>query len=358
MKTTVLHIIDALNRGGAEKLLVNVVNALDTDFENIVLYFSSPHDLRSEIKTAKIICLDIPFSVSKLPKIVSGIRKVIEQNNVSIVHSHSYWTNIAVRFVRTKKLTVIQSYHSAVYDTMWKSNIVKLLALIDKVTYRKSIKLIAVSDYVKSILERKLKYKNVKVLRNFVENPGIFNKECENYTLGEKLKIISVGNIKKEKNHDLVVEAFYRDLKDKNVKFDIFGTGTELEKYRNDLKEKGITNLQFKGQTSTVYEEMSKYNLFCMTSFSEACPLTPLEAMKVKLPMLLSDIPGFKEIAGENAVYFQSNNSDDLSDKINNIINGKIKLEVNTYLSDKILSQYSKVVYMNKLKDLYKKFGK
>lgn len=351
--TNILHIIDTLGRGGAEKLLVNVVNELGDSFDNIVLYFSASHDLRSEIKNAKVICLDIPFSISNLSKIAKEISKIISNNNVSIIHSHSYWTNIAVRLARTKKTTFIQSYHNAVYDTMWNRLSIKLLALIDKITYRKTIKLIAVSDYVKGVLEKKLNFKNITVLKNYIEDPDFLQKEPKNYIPGNLLRVISVGNTKSEKNHQLVIEAFDKSLRNSNIQFDIFGGGNNLEKFRQQVKEKGIKNLRFMGPTSSVYSEMVKYDLFCMTSFSEACPLSPLEAMKAKLPMLLSDIPAFKEIAGNAANYFQSRNVDDFTKAMQAIIEGRIKIDVCDTLYGEILKQYSKPDYIKRLTAIY-----
>lgn len=353
MKPVVLHIIDTLGRGGAEKLLVNVVNALDNDFDNIVLYFSAPNDLESELKNAKVICLDIPFSISKLFKIAGEIKKVAEQNNVSIIHSHSYWTNLAVRLAHIQKAKIFQSYHNAVYDTMWNKPTIKLLALFDKITYRKKIKLIAVSDYVKNILKRKLNFRNITVLKNFIDDPCFLQKESMPYIPGTTLKVISVGNIKSEKNYGLVIKAFEAGLKNRNIQYDVFGGGKELEKYRNQLKEKEIDNLRFMGTTSSVYSEIIKYDLFCMTSFSEACPLSPLEAMKAKLPILLSDIPAFKEIAENSVMYFQSGKANDFLNKLIGIFEGSIQLDVNENLYNDILIKYSKEKYIKKISNIY-----
>lgn len=353
MKPIALHIIDTLGRGGAEKLLVNVVNELGDSFDNIVLYFSAPHDLRSEIKNAKVICLDIPFSISNLSKIAKEISKVISNDNVSIIHSHSYWTNIAVRLARTKKTTFIQSYHNAIYDTMWKKPIIKILAFIDKITYRKNIKLIAVSDYVKQILEKKLKYKNISVLKNFIEDPDLIHTERLNYKLGSTLKVISIGNIKREKNYEMIIESFDKFLKNSNIQFDVYGGGNNLNKFIKDVEDKEIEGLRFLGPTSNVYQEMIKYDLFCMASFSEAFGLSILEAMKAKLPMLLSDIPAFKEIAEDSAIYFKSNNIEDFSNKITDITEGKISINFDKSLYSDILRQYSKEIYINKLSSLY-----
>ena len=98
---------------------------------------------------------------------------------------------------------------------------------------------------------------------------------------------------------------------------------------------------------------MIKYDLSSITSFSETCPLTPLEAMKAKLPMLLSDIPAFKEIAVNAANYFQLRNVDDFIKTMESIVEGKIKIDVNDTLYGKILKQYSKSNYIKRLSAIY-----
>lgn len=98
---------------------------------------------------------------------------------------------------------------------------------------------------------------------------------------------------------------------------------------------------------------MIKYDLSSITSFSETCPLTPLEAMKAKLPMLLSDIPAFKEIAGNAANYFQSQNVGDFIKVMESIIYGRIKIDVCDTLYGEILKQYSKPDYIKRLTAIY-----
>ena len=353
MKPTVLHMIDTLGRGGAETLLVNVVNSLNKDFDNILLYFSAPHDLKAEITGAKIICLEIPVSVKNIFRLKKEVQKVIEENRVVVVHSHSYWSNFIARLAYTENVRFVQSYHNAIYDTMWDKKSTKLLALLDKITYKKEIKLVAVSAYVKSILVEKLKYKNIEVLKNFSNVQQISVKERPPYKKGELLKVISVGNIKKEKNYELLIEAFDKELKHAPVELDVFGGGQALEKFREKVKAQAIPNLHFRGQTHQVSEELLKYDLFCMTSFSEACPLSPLEAMRLNMPILLSDIPAFKEVTENSVMFFESGNTNDFIEKIQQIIKGKQKISVDNERYGSVLSQYSKEDYLARLKNIY-----
>lgn len=349
----ILHIIDTLGRGGAETLLVNVVNSLNQDFDNILLYFSAPHHLKAEITGAKVICLEIPFSVKNILRLKKEVQKVIEENRVSVVHSHSYWSNFIARLAYTEHVRFVQSYHNAIYDTLWDKKSTKLLAFLDKISYKKEIKLVAVSAYVKSILVEKLRYKNIEVLKNFSDDRHISVSERTPYRKGELLKVISVGNIKKEKNYDLLIEAFNKELKHAPIELDVFGGGQALKNFRKKVKDQSISNLHFRGQTHQVSEELKKYDLFCMTSFSEACPLSPLEAMRLNMPILLSDIPAFREITEHSVMFFESGNANDFIKKIQQIIKGEQNISVDKERYGSVLSQYSKEDYLAKLKNIY-----
>lgn len=350
MKPVIIHFIDTLGRGGAEKLLVNTVNLLGNDFENIVVYLNAPHDLKNSITNAKVICLEEPFSWKSFFKIRSKLQHIIKENKVSIIHSHSYWTNLISRLLNCPNVIKVQSYHNAIYDTMWDNKKVKLLAYIDRLLYKKKHIVICVSNYVKSIVEDKLKIKNTIVLKNFI----VSNKQTEKQTeITNTLRIVAIGNIKKEKNYDLVIEAFQKELHKDNLIFHIYGSGNLLETYQNKLKELKIKNLVFMGSTSNVERVMQNYNLYCMTSTSEACPLSPLEALQAGLPLLLSDIQPLKEIAEDNALYFRSGDVNSFIAKIRNIHKELVPLNNNKI--ENILKRYSQEQYIKNIKEIYKK---
>ena len=63
-------------------------------------------------------------------------------------------------------------------------------------------------------------------------------------------------------------------------------------------------------------EYVKKSDIFLYTSYCESFPVTILEGMASKLPMVILDHPLYKEILGNNAFFFKNNNVEDLKSKI------------------------------------------
>jgi glycosyltransferase involved in cell wall biosynthesis len=61
---------------------------------------------------------------------------------------------------------------------------------------------------------------------------------------------------------------------------------------------------------------VKKSDIFLYSSYCESFPVTILEGMASKLPMVILDHPLYKEILGNNAFFFKKNNIEDLKSKI------------------------------------------
>ena len=73
-----------------------------------------------------------------------------------------------------------------------------------------------------------------------------------------------------------------------------------------------------------IYNHLCDYDLFVQPSRYEGFGITVAEAMAAKLPVLVSDIEGPMEIIGygKYGMYFESENVDDLAEKLRNILQG------------------------------------
>jgi glycosyltransferase involved in cell wall biosynthesis len=346
----IIHFIDSFGKGGAENLLLNTINGL-TGCVNYVVYLQGPETLRDQLKNGKAICLNMQAKKDFF-KIIRALKLLIKEHRIDIVHSHSYWTNILARFATTRGTMLFNSYHFADYETNPDKLARMRMIAIDRLTFNKRVQVIAVSDYVKSILETTCGYKNISVLKNFVS--PIFQEEVVyRYQPLEKghLRFIAFGNLKKEKNYELIIEAFHT-LKDDPVSLDVFGTGASLQHFQDLLQQKGILNLRFKGMASITPQLLRQYDAYVMTSYSEACPLSPIEAMSSGLPLILSDIPSLKEVAGVQALFFQNQHPKSFTELIQAISAHPKQLFYERDYAEK-LKQYSKEYYFEILSMLY-----
>ena len=74
-------------------------------------------------------------------------------------------------------------------------------------------------------------------------------------------------------------------------------------------------------------EKVVVYNMahaFAMPSLYEGFGIPILEAMSQNVPVVASDIPSLKEVAGESALFFSVDDVDDLAEKLYTICEDKI----------------------------------
>ncbi len=354
-RKNVLHVIDSLGRGGAENLLVNYVREL-SEYNNYILYFHEPHDLKPYIANAQVICLKKSEKYNAL-SIILKLRRIIREENINIVHAHTFWSNIYSRFATPRTVKLINHYHFATYDTMRYDAALRRRLWIDKITYSKRIRFVAVSKYVESILRKEFgDWNNIETIQNFIgdyfyKNSNIFNRRWQP---GAKLKLIAIGSLKKEKNYELLVESF-KTLKDFPVSLDIYGGGERMSWFRNETQLNNIFNLRFMGNANNVQTLFTGYDGYVMCSFSEACPLAPLEAMSSGLPLILSDIPSLKEIADDNALFFQNKSAESFTVLIKAILSGEKNLGFEEAGYRRILEHYSKDHFITRLIELYER---
>ena len=71
-----------------------------------------------------------------------------------------------------------------------------------------------------------------------------------------------------------------------------------------------------KGEVNNIQQIIPQYDLFVMASTFEGFSLSVLEAMAMRMPLLLSDNPSFREQCEDNAWYFSLSDAKELADQI------------------------------------------
>lgn len=115
--------------------------------------------------------------------------------------------------------------------------------------------------------------------------------------------IISVGRLTDQKNFKTLIDVAETIFK-KNYDFtwDIYGSGDEEEELKQLIDKKGLFGVvNLKGQSNNLYELYNNYSIMVMTSKYEGFPMSLLEGLASKLPLISFDIPtGPNEIIRNN----------------------------------------------------------
>jgi len=138
----------------------------------------------------------------------------------------------------------------------------------------------------------------------------------------QKPFILYVGNAFPYKNLDSLLSALAQ--LDKNIYLVYVGSrNVFVERLIEKAKEKGVDNrLIITGfvpnEDLAVLYQLAE--MFVFPSLSEGFGLPGIEAMSAGCPLVCSNIPVFKEIYGEAAVYFDPKKPKDIADKIQFVI--------------------------------------
>lgn len=320
----ILHIIDNFGQGaGAEHILFGVLNNLQ-GYDNYLLYFNKPDDLLEKLPPdIKVNYYPVSNKLDIL-KATFFLKQFIRENQIDIVHAHLTQSIIIAHLARIKTIPVIITYHAILFPKYKLGPIPTLPYLAYLLSYKKNQVSVGVSRSVLAELTEQYGItENKHCIFNFIDKKFL-EFEPKEKKQEAVFKIICIGNIRPEKNFDLIFEAFDKEFKhNKNIELHIWGANRMPIDYQNILRSKGINNLFLKGSNNNIIELLPQYDLFISSSKYESFGLSVLEAMACNVPVLLSDIPAFKELYDGYATFFKSDSTIDFTEKLNNILTGK-----------------------------------
>lgn len=167
--------------------------------------------------------------------------------------------------------------------------------------------------------------KNLKISYSLLGTDFKFSKSDKNswFHKNNHISFLMVSTVEPRKKYDQVIKAFdYLWAKNKNVTLSIVGRkGWKCKKtIRLIEKNKEFGKKLFWYCNGISDEELIKQYKKCdaviMASIAEGFGLAVAEAAAFNKPLILREIPIFKEIAQENAFYFNSLKPVDLAKKI------------------------------------------
>lgn len=116
------------------------------------------------------------------------------------------------------------------------------------------------------------------------------------YMPGPALKLVSVGTLSVQKNHQLLFHAVSK-LKDLNFFLTVAGEGSQTVKLKQLVEELEIGDkVNFVGNSNNVKQLLHDSDLFVMSSAWEGLPIVQIEATLTGLPVLVTDVGGCSEI--------------------------------------------------------------
>lgn len=142
----------------------------------------------------------------------------------------------------------------------------------------------------------------------------------------QKFNIISIGRFSSVKGFERLFKIMYFLKKEKlNIHLYLLGKGELEEKYKKIIKNLGIEeDVTFLGYKDNPYKYLKICDLYVCSSYREGYSTSIAESLIVGIPIITTDCSGMKELLGNNEFgIITSNNENSLYQEIKRIIENR-----------------------------------
>ncbi len=331
----ILFFIPNLSVGGAEKVLVNLVNNLDRakfDITVQTLFGGGVNErfLKKDITYKS--CFKKTFKgnsqILKLFKPETLYKRFITERYDIII---SYLEGPTARIVagckdiNTKKICWIHCR----FDSQRTAQTGFRNFAEAKEIYSRFDNIVCVSEWVKNYFCQTMDYcGNIEVLYNTNETKEVYQKSLESVedVVFDKdcFNICSVGKIAPIKGFDRLARIHKRLIDDgiKNKVY-ILGEGEQKSEIKSYLKANNLEeSFILLGYHTNPYKYVSKCDLFVCSSISEGFSTAATEALIVGTPVCTVEVSGMREMLGEHNEYgvITDNNEDALYEGVKSLL--------------------------------------
>lgn len=290
--------------------------------------FRNPHYGKDNqrLEGTGIVCHQVdfvrsPFRIIRNVKAYAQLKRLIQENEFQMVHCHTpmggVLARLAARKYRQKGTKVLYTAHG--FHFYKGASVINWLCYypVEWLLARWTDVLITINeeDY-----ERAKKFSLPKTGRvEKVNGVGIditsyqnmqVNREKKRRELGiaaEDYLLVSVGELTKRKNHQIVIKALAvmrEACMQKRIRYLICGEGPKRDYLEKLVQENGLQEIVLMpGYRMDVKEILAVADCFVFPSRQEGLPVALMEALAAGLPCVCSDVRGNRDLVKQNSVH-------------------------------------------------------
>mgnify|MGYP003289886893 CR=1 FL=1 len=341
--------------GGAEIMAVRLavyLRKLDKDVE-VVSLSKDANDINEKRlleSNIKVNFIDSTSS-SKVKRLINTWR-TLSKLKPDVIHSHISGTIYAIPWVLFHKVKLVHTIHTKP-DVEFPKYILKIFKFLCKIN---KLTLVAVSKENQMIAQKyyKLSESKIKYVNNPVEVSSYYKNECRDDNL---FTFINVSRQDINKNQILMIRAMnIISNKFDNIKLILVGDGNQHIVLKEETIKLGLEDkICLVGERSDVEHFLSNADVYVSTSHREGLPLSMLEAMASRLPVISTNVGGIPDIVKDNGVLIDDDNLDQLVKAMEFMIKNNHYLKKYGEESLKIATSFDAKTCAMKYIDIYNK---
>lgn len=276
--------------------------------------------LKQTLQEMNVRCFQIDFSRNVLNigeniKAYKQTKRIIDENNYSLIHSHSpiggFLSRIAARKARKNGTKMIYTAHG--FHFFKGAPLMNWLIFypIERISSRWTDVLVTITHEDYQLAQKKMYAKEVVYVPGVGINTALFAPKEEDDAINARKReelgfsqddtvMFSVGELNKNKNHEIVLRAMAQFGR-KDLHYVVAGRG-DLKVYLEELaKELGVSGqLHLLGFRTDVKELFKMADFFAHPSFREGLSVAVMEAMANGLPVICTKIRGNTDLIEDN----------------------------------------------------------
>lgn len=365
----VLHVIDSAGLYGAEKmLLVLAINqrAMGLDVKIASIGSRACGEKQIEVAAKKLGLTCKSFRFRNGPNIFGAydVVKYASEHKVDVIHTHGYKGNILLGLLPkiVRRIPRVVTLHG--WMCRKKLSLICLYEWLDIYMLSNASAVVGVSREVishKKIFEKQgLK---CAVIQNGVNLVGLdgfddtIEPGIEEFCSGSTI-VCSIGRLSHEKGHKYLFQSIRKLLDDGlDVRLLLVGAGPEhetLKKLAIDLKLQD--RIMFTGYKDNAQKYLNCIDVFVISSLTEGLPITLLEAMAAKVPIVATKVGGIPDTLnhGDGGILVDAADSQVLADAIKTICKDEnVRRNMTKVSYSEVVATYSGRIMAGKYLTLY-----
>jgi len=312
-KIKIMHVIDSLGVGGMERVVIDVVNGLDpAQFEQAVCCISRRGEaaklLRDDVR-----CIDLGKGAGADYLMPLKLARAFRDERPDIVHSQS-WSGVDAGLAKllARAVRLVHSEHGRNLPHIDAEPLKRKMAR--RCLYHAADAVFAVSAELRGFYCRETGFPagRMRVIPNGIDLRRIDGASPRGRSAREEFALAAddfvigtVARLDATKDTMTLARAFARLPGHDGLRLLIVGDGDERPRLERFAAENGLaSSIIFTGLRHDVPRLLGAMNVFALPSLSEGMPLTVLEAMAARLPVVATNVGALPEMVEEGATGF------------------------------------------------------
>ena len=319
----VLHLIESLEFGGAEKVAIDLANAMAELHEVTICCVKQVGDLGGTVDPRiRVLCLGkregndylVPFRLAG----------VLRRFKIDVLHAHNWGVYLEAALAGTLARTqvMIHTVHGPYmdYPPGRRAHIKRAIRhRLERMFAPCFVKIVTVSDSIQQYIrdEIGIAASRMTTIHNGIKTSGASIDKKSN---GE-VRCITVGRLAEIKNQAMMIRAFHAaDCAESRLQ--LVGDGPERLKLAALARELGIEDrVEITGFRQDIAELLAQSDIFLMSSNYEGISIAVLEAMRAGLPVIGTNVGGMAEtVTPESGMLVEAGNVDAMAQALRSLI--------------------------------------